>query len=85
MPSDQEKAEADQLMLGPRLHAAHSTALCVLIEMLITKGVLGQGEVIARYEALSQQFMTVEGGMEMVALADQITDFAAGRSGRKPS
>jgi hypothetical protein len=85
MPSDQEKAEANQLMLGPRLHAAHSTALCVLIEMLITKGVLGQGEVIARYEALSQQFMTVEGGTEMVALADQITDFAAGRAGRKPS
>jgi hypothetical protein len=91
MPYDQEKMEAeveatvDDIMLRARQLAAQSTALCVLIELLIKKGVLGQGEVTARYEALSKEFMTIENGAQMVKLADEIADYAAGRSGRKPS
>jgi hypothetical protein len=66
--------------------AQHRTPrFCVLIGLLIANGVLDQAEVVARYEALSNEFMTIENGEQMVALAHQIADFAAGRSDRKPS
>jgi hypothetical protein len=83
MPADPENA--DEITASAHQSAAQSTALCVLISLLISKGALDQGEVIARYEALSKEFMTMKGGAYMVALADQIADFAAGRSHRKPS
>jgi hypothetical protein len=75
----------DRAMVYAHESAAQNTALCVLIGMLITNGVLDQAEVVARYEALSNEFMTIENGEQMVALAHQIADFAAGRSDRKPS
>jgi hypothetical protein len=68
-----------------RLYGAHQVALCALVDLLIKKGALEQGDVIAHFEKLSKEFMAIKDGMAVVVLADAIADCAAGRSARQPS
>jgi hypothetical protein len=78
-------SDVETVMVHARQVAAQSAALCELIGMLIEKGVLNQGDVMARYERLSQEMMKQK-SPEGVHLADLIRDHAAGDpDGPKPS
>jgi len=72
-------------MIDGFLGAAHTAALCQLVGMLIEKGVLNQGDVIAKYEALSKQLMSQPGARYSVPVIDMIRDYAAADQNRKPS
>ena len=76
--------DPEAIMVRARLLGAQTVVFCDLIGLLIEKGVLDQGDVIARFEALSRDFL-LKGSKEGTQLADIVRDYAAGESERSPS
>jgi hypothetical protein len=74
-----------QKEIAARQLAARDIVLGELIVLLIDKGLLRQGDVIARFEALSKRFMDDPHGHHVVQLADLIRNIAAGETERTPS
>jgi hypothetical protein len=83
MTDDSRDVEA--VMASARVFGAQTVVFLELLGMLIEKGVLNQGDVIARYERLSAKLMSDPLGQEGVQLADIVRNFAAAEQGRKPS
>jgi hypothetical protein len=76
--------DIEALMVRARLFGANAMIVCELVRLLIEKGVLNQGDVIAAYEKLSRKMME-QGQKEAMQLADIVRDLAAGEQERKPS
>jgi hypothetical protein len=77
--------DIEAAMVLARRHGATVAVFCELIGLLIEKGVLNQGDVIARYERFSNKMMGVDGGREAVQFADAVRDYAANEQNCAPS
>jgi len=78
------ESDVDGILVRARLMGAQTAVFCELLRLLIEKGVLNQGDVIARYERLSQEMMRM-GSKEGTQLADIVRDAAAGEPERQRS
>jgi hypothetical protein len=65
-----------------KIQSAQLIMLCELIGLLIDKGAVTQGDVIARYERSSEELMKEPGGERAIQLADFIQNHVA--VGRPP-
>lgn len=76
--------DIEAIMVRARMFGAQTAIFCELVRLLIERGILNQGDVIARYEALSAELMR-QGSKEGTQLADIVRDLAAGEPERKRS
>ncbi len=66
-------------------HAAVVTALCRLVSLLVDKGAIREGDVVATFRQMSVELMDKPGGAHGVHLADMLCDAAEGKPERAPS
>jgi hypothetical protein len=69
-------------MIDARIGAAHLSVTCVILEALIRKGVLSQGDMVVQFEELSKDLMKRPGAEHSVPIVDIVRDFVAGEQGR---
>ena len=67
-----------------QIEAAETMLITALFEMLIEKGHLHQGEVIARLEKLSAEAMALPNNGRTIGYIDIVRDQIAGEGTRKP-
>jgi hypothetical protein len=65
--------------------AAQLAVTCEILKALINNGTLNQGDMVARFEALSKDLMTKQGAQHAVPIVDIFRDFVAGEQRRAPS
>jgi hypothetical protein len=68
-----------------QIEAAETMLITALFEMLIEKGHLHQGEVIARLDKVSAEAMALPNSTQAIGYIDIVRDHIAGEGRRKPS
>jgi hypothetical protein len=72
-------------LIDVHIGAAQLAITCEILKALIQKGVLSQGEMVARLEELSKDLMTRQGAEHAVPVVDIVRNFVAGEQKRAPS
>jgi UDP-2,3-diacylglucosamine pyrophosphatase LpxH len=80
MPED-----SGELSHKVQIEAAETMLIGTIFEMLIEKGVLHQGETIARLEKVSKEMMAWPNSIKAVCYVDLVRDHIAGEKKGKPS
>jgi hypothetical protein len=77
--------EIETLKIHHQRDGAAALVIGTLLQMLVEKGVLHQGEVIAKLENLSRELMAQSLSTGAMGFIDVVRDMVAGEARRKPS